>query len=141
MGRGAAAGGLRGGEATARGAFDVAQAADCLGSTQQIISAVTYAEPGSYWLVGTERNLVERLGRQMALKNIYVRLLTNSSCICKTMNLIDPAHLAWLMDSLRRHCENPAAVPLVNQVTVDQTTKNYAKIALDKMLDITAAAS
>jgi len=121
-------------------AFDVAQAADCLGSTQQIIQAISSSESGSRWLVGTERNLVERLARQMVKKDIEVRLLTTSRCTCRTMNLIDPGHLAWLMDNLRRHCENPEEAPLVNQVKVDETTKHYAKMALDRMLAITAAA-
>jgi len=120
-------------------AFDVAQAADFLGSTQQIIQAVSSSEAGSRWLVGTERNLVERLTRQMAAKGIEVRLLTTSRCICRTMNMIDPAHLAWLMDNLRRHCENPGQTPLVNQVKVDEATKRYARLALDRMLAVTAA--
>ena len=120
-------------------AFDVAQAADYLGSTQQIIQAISSSESGSRWRVGTERNLVERLARQAAEKDIEVRLLTTSRCMCRTMNLIDPAHLAWLMDNLRRHCENPEETPLVNQVKVDETTKHYAKMSLDRMLAITAA--
>ncbi|MCP4707653.1 MAG: quinolinate synthase NadA [Planctomycetes bacterium] len=120
-------------------AFDVAQAADFLGSTQQIIQAISSSEAGSRWLVGTERNLVERLGRQMAEKDIEVGLLTSSRCICRTMNMIDPAHLAWLMDNLRRHCENPEAAPLVNQVKVDEATKHYARLALERMLAVTAA--
>ena len=52
--------------------------------------------------------------------------------------MIDPMHLAWLMDHLRQHCENPEEAPLVNQVKVDEATKHYAKMALDRMLSITA---
>ncbi|MFC1783330.1 quinolinate synthase NadA [Planctomycetota bacterium] len=121
-------------------AFDVAQAADAMGSTEQIIKTVSAAKLGSHWLVGTERNLVERLARKMAPQNIQVRLLTDSRCTCKTMNLIDPPHLAWLLDNLRLHCQNPDSIPVVNQVTVGDTTKHHAKIALDKMLDVTAPA-
>ncbi|MCP4708915.1 MAG: quinolinate synthase NadA, partial [Planctomycetes bacterium] len=120
-------------------AFDVAQAADYLGSTQQIIQAISSAEAGSRWLVGTERNLVERVAQKMAEKDIDVRLLTTSRCMCRTMSLIDPAHMAWLMDNLRRHCENPEETPLVNQVKVDEATTRYAKMSLDRMLSVTAA--
>ncbi|KPK77176.1 MAG: hypothetical protein AMJ79_04070 [Phycisphaerae bacterium SM23_30] len=119
--------------------FEVAQAADYLGSTEQIIKTVGAAKPGSRWLVGTERRLVERLARKMMVENIHVELLTDTRCICKTMNLIDLEHLAWLMDNLRQHCQDPEAVPLVNQVSVDEDPKRYAKVALDKMLDITAS--
>jgi quinolinate synthase len=42
---------------------------------------------------------------------------------------IHPAYLAWTLDEL-------AAGRIVNQVTVDEDTAKYAKVALERMLAV-----
>ena len=58
-------------------------------------------------------------------------ILSECQCLCTTMYRIDPAHLLWVLDQL-------AAGKVVNQITVDSQTKYWAKISLQRMLDITA---
>ena len=43
------------------------------------------------------------------------------------MNRIDLPHLVWAMESL-------VSGRLVNQISVDSETSNYAKVALERML-------
>src|SRR5207249_10690725 len=45
--------------------FEVAQAADHIGSTEGIIKAIESAPAGSEWAVGTEIHLVNRLGKAL----------------------------------------------------------------------------
>ena len=58
--------------------FEVAQAADEIGSTEGIIKAVMAGRPGSEWAVGTEIHLVNRLGKE--LKDRKVIPLDPSAC-------------------------------------------------------------
>jgi len=119
--------------------FDVVQQSDYVGSTEKIIQTIRAAEPGTHWMVGTEINLVNRLAQQMTDRNIKVRSLSSTACLCETMYRIDPGHLAWLLDSLAQHCQNPQSVPLTNVVSVDESIKTNARKALDKMLKITTS--
>ncbi len=120
--------------------FEVAQAADFVGSTDTIIKTIRAAEPGSSWVVGTEINLVNRLAGEMAAKNVKVRSLSGTACLCETMYRINLPHLCWVLDQIAEHIENPAQVPLVNRIVVEETIKKDARLALQRMLDITAAA-
>jgi quinolinate synthase len=106
---------------------EVVQAADLYGSTEMIIKAVTESPTGSHWAVGTEINLVERLARQFPDKR--VRSVSNVVCKCSTMYRINPAHLLWTLDNL-------ATGKVVNQITVDSRTAEFARVALDRMLTI-----
>ena len=45
------------------------------------------------------------------------------------MNRIDLPHLVWAL-------ENLAQGHVVNQITVDAETEHYAKVALQRMLDL-----
>ena len=119
--------------------FEVAQNADYVGSTELIIKTVSAAEPRSSWVVGTEIHLVKRLANRLAGKNIKVSSLSDSPCMCETMYRIDLGHLAWLLEKLKGHCDNPEENPLPNQVKVDEETAGNARQALDRMLKITAA--
>jgi quinolinate synthase len=119
--------------------FDVVQQSDFVGSTETIIRIIQAAEPGTSWVVGTEINLVNRLAQQMADRNIKVRSLSRTACLCETMYRIDLPHLAWLLNTLWQHCQNPDRVPLANVVSVDEPIRTDARIALDKMLEITAS--
>lgn len=102
-------------------------AADQYGSTEAIIGAVKNSKPGSIWAIGTEVNLVTRLRDQHPDKTIH--LLAPTSCCCKTMALVTPASLLWLLDNL-------AQGKLVNQITVAPEVAEGAKLALDRMLEI-----
>ena len=90
-------------------------------------------------MIGTEINLVNRLAQQMTDRNVKVHSLSGTACLCETMYRIDLPHLAWLLDTLAQHCQNPQSVPLTNVVSVDESIKADACKALDKMLEITAS--
>jgi len=105
--------------------FEVAQAADQIGSTEGIIKAVRAAEPGSQWAVGTEIHLVNRLSKE--LKDRRVISLDRSVCVCTTMFRITPKHLLWAL-------ENLAAGKIVNRISVEERTRHHARVALDRML-------
>ena len=107
--------------------FEVAQAADEIGSTEGIIRAVTASPPGTKWAVGTEIHLVNRLSRE--LKDHRVISLDSSVCVCTTMFRITPLHLLWAL-------ENLAEGRVVNQISVDDRTRKYARAALDRMLTL-----
>jgi len=104
---------------------EVVLAADYIGSTEKIISTIEQAPAGSAWAVGTELNLVQRLGRANPDKTIV--FLDKTVCYCSTMNRIDLPHLVWALES-------PAAGRLVNQITVDERTAAQARAALEQML-------
>jgi quinolinate synthase len=105
--------------------FEVAQAADAIGSTEGIIKAIQASPAGTEWAVGTEIHLVNRLGKE--LKDHKVISLDPSVCVCTTMFRITPHHLLWAL-------ENLGSGNVVNQISVDERTRHYARIALDRML-------
>ena len=105
--------------------FEVAQAADEIGSTEGIIRAVKASPPGTKWAVGTEIHLVNRLSKE--LKDYRVISLDSSVCVCTTMFRITPLHLLWAL-------ENLAEGRVVNQISVDDRTRKCARAALDRML-------
>jgi quinolinate synthase len=105
--------------------FEVTQAADQIGSTEGIIRAVAASPPGSQWAVGTEIHLVNRLAKEMPDHKIMS--LDSSVCVCTTMFRITPQHLLWALDNL-------AAGNVVNRISVDERTRHYARVALDRML-------
>ena len=104
---------------------EVVTAADLVGSTEFIIKALDAAEPGSAWAIGTELNLVRRIARTHADKQVHY--LDSTVCFCSTMNRIDLPHLVWAMESL-------AAGRVVNQIVVDPDDAHWARVALDQML-------
>jgi quinolinate synthase len=105
--------------------FEVAQAADEIGSTEGIIRSIVASLAGSEWAVGTELHLVNRLAKELPDRKIIS--LDSSMCVCTTMFRITPAHLLWAL-------ENLAVGKVVNQISVDERTRHFAKIALDRML-------
>ena len=107
--------------------FEVVQAADEIGSTEGIIRVITAAPPGSKWAVGTEIHMVNRLSKE--LKDRQVMSLDPSVCVCTTMFRITPVHLLWAL-------ENLGAGKIVNQISVDQHTRKFARAALDRMLSL-----
>ena len=108
--------------------FDVLQAADDSGSTEYILKQVRDGAPGSMWAVGTEVHLVHRLAEEVAPEKTVVSL-DQFGCLCSTMFRVSPNHLLWVLDSL---VDGEA----VNEITVPEEQKKWAKIALDRMLAI-----
>jgi len=107
--------------------FEVTQAADQIGSTEGIIKAITASPAGSQWAVGTEIHLVNRLSKE--LPNHKVMSLDSSVCVCTTMFRITPQHLLWALDNL-------VAGNIVNRISVDERTRHFARVALDRMLTL-----
>jgi quinolinate synthase len=110
---------------------DVVNLSDLSGSTEFIIKTVSAAEPGSVWGVGTELNLVSRLKRRQPDKQVY--FLSPTVCQCSTMFRIDAPHLCWAM-------ENLAEGHVVNRISVPADDKHWARIALQRMLDVSVPA-
>ena len=54
--------------------WEVAQAADDIGSTEYIVKAITTSPAGSVWAVGTEVHLVNRLARSLAPERTVLSL-------------------------------------------------------------------
>jgi len=106
---------------------DVVLKADLVGSTEFIIKTIEAAPPGSSWAIGTELNLVKRLAQNHPDKNIV--FLDKTVCFCSTMNRIDLPHLVWALESL-------VEGTVVNQIEVDPETERWAKVALQRMLDL-----
>jgi len=107
--------------------FEVVQKADLVGSTAYIVKQIESAPPGSEWAVGTEAHLVNRLRHQHPDQNIVV--LSDCQCLCTTMYRIDPPHLCWAL-------ENLVEGKVVNEIKVDQHTRKWATVALERMLAI-----
>jgi len=105
--------------------FEVAQAADQIGSTEGIIKAIQASPAGTEWAVGTEIHLVNRLSKE--LRNHKVISLDPSVCVCTTMFRITPQHLLWALDNLGEG-------NVVNRISVDERTRHHARVALDRML-------
>lgn len=106
---------------------EVVLKADHVGSTEYIIKKLEAAPAGSKWAIGTELNLVKRLGQMFPDKS--VSFLDKTVCYCSTMNRIDLPHLVWALESL-------VLGEVVNQITVDADTTHWAKVALDRMLSL-----
>jgi quinolinate synthase len=104
---------------------EVVAAADENGSTEYIIKAVEEAPAGSVLAIGTEINLVKRLAREHPDKTIFC--LDPVVCPCSTMYRIHPAYIAWALEEL-------VAGRVINQVSVDAETAQWAKVALERML-------
>jgi quinolinate synthase len=109
--------------------WEVCQKADALGSTERIIDLIERAPEGSSFAVGTEIHLVNRLAKRFAPLGKRVVTLDESGCLCTTMYRISPQHLAWTL-------ENLVEGRVMNRIQVDDDVKHWAKVALDRMLEI-----
>ena len=107
--------------------FEVAEAADQIGSTEGIIKAIEASPSGTEWAVGTEIHLVNRLAKELHQHKIIS--LDPSVCVCTTMFRITPQHLLWVL-------ENLGEGNIVNRISVDERTRHYARVALDRMLSL-----
>jgi len=109
--------------------WEVCQKADAFGSTERLIKIVEDAPAGSTFAIGTEIHLVNRLARRFAPEGKKIITLDDSGCLCTTMYRISPQHLAWAL-------ENLIEGRVVNQIQVRKSVKKWARVALDRMLEI-----
>ncbi len=108
--------------------IEVVEKSDLNGSTSFIIKTIESAESGTKWAVGTEVNLVSRLAKRFPDK--HIQLLAPDLCMCATMYRIAPQNLCWAM-------ENLLDGNVVNEIVVDDETKHFALVALQRMIDLT----
>src|SRR5436853_4032158 len=109
--------------------WEVCQKADGIGSTEGLLKMIRQAPAGTMFAVGTEIHLVNRMGKEFAAEGKKVITLDDSGCLCTTMFRISPQHLCWAL-------ENLVEGNVVNQIKVKEEVKHWAKVALDRMLEI-----
>jgi quinolinate synthase len=109
-------------------AHDVVELADRVGSTERILDWVESAPAGSVLGIGTEIHMVQRMANEHP--EVTITSLDPLICPCSTMFRIDGPHLAWVLESLVRG-------EVVNQIGVAPRTAEWARVALQRMLDIT----
>jgi quinolinate synthase len=109
--------------------FEVCQKADALGSTERLIALVEQAPEGQMFAVGTEIHLVNRMAKRFAAEGKRVITLDDTGCLCTTMYRITPQHLCWAL-------ENLVEGRVVNRIQVRPSVKRWAKVALDRMLEV-----
>jgi len=108
--------------------WDVVQAADASGSTENIIRQIRSSPEGSVWAVGTEIHLVNRLAEELAPERT-VMTLDPIGCLCSTMFRVSPNHLLWVLEGL-------CAGEVHNRIVVPDQEKHWTRVALDRMLEI-----
>jgi quinolinate synthase len=114
--------------------LEVCQKADDVGSTEKLLKIIRDAPGGTasnptMFAVGTEIHLVNRMGKEFAAEGKKVITLDDSGCLCTTMFRISPQHLCWAL-------ENLVEGNVVNQIRVKDDVKHWARVALDRMLEI-----
>ena len=102
---------------------EVVDMADADGSTGFIVKFVQEAKPGSTIVIGTEINLVSRL----AMENPDKKIFELARSLCPNMYKINLRNLLWTLDNIGK----------INIVTVPEQIKIEAKVALERMLEIT----
>jgi len=107
--------------------WEVCQKADDLGSTDKLRRLVAEAPSGTKFAIGTEIHLVNRLAKEHPDKTVLT--LNGCGCLCTTMYRISPQHLTWAL-------ENLVEGRVVNRITVRPEVKQWARTALDRMLQI-----
>jgi quinolinate synthase len=111
--------------------WEVCQKADAMGSTERLIKLVSDAPEGSMFAIGTEIHLVNRLAKEFAPRGKKIITLDDTGCLCTTMYRISPQHLAWALENLLEG-------RVVNRIQVREEVKHWARVALDRMLEIRA---
>lgn len=106
---------------------EVVRASDRAGSTSVIIDAVRNAPQGSTVAIGTEINLVRRLGRDNADRVTVVPLLSSE---CSHMAKVTPAKLHRTLERLAKGTAEP--------VRIAPEVVEPARAALERMLTVCA---
>ena len=104
---------------------DVVRLSQYVGSTSYIKRTIEEAKAGTKWAIGTEINFVNRVKRENPDKFI----VPLKEWACREMAKITGLRLAGILESL-------VDGKLPSEVAVDPETARYAKIALDRMLEI-----
>ncbi len=112
--------------------FEVVKQADKVGSTSFIIKTVDQAPSGSKWAIGTEHHMVNRLKKQHPEQ--FITTLAPYACECATMFRISPESLLDVLEHLKLGI-------IKNRIEVSDSDKKWAKVALDRMLEITRKAA
>lgn len=101
---------------------EVVKASDAVGSTSFIVTYVADAPTGSTIIIGTEINLIKRLAMEYPDKKI----LPLKDSLCPNMYKINLKNLLSCLENIGK----------TNIVTVDETIKKDAFIALENMLNL-----
>ncbi|MBL6996280.1 quinolinate synthase NadA, partial [Desulfobacula sp.] len=101
---------------------EVVKASDAVGSTSFIVKYVAQSQPGSTIIIGTEINLIKRLAMEYPDKTI----LPLKDSLCPNMYKINLKNLLNCLENIGK----------TNIVTVDETIKKDAFIALENMLNL-----
>ncbi|MDA3786998.1 MAG: quinolinate synthase NadA [Desulfobacula sp.] len=101
---------------------EVVNASDAVGSTSFIVKYVAQAPKGATIIIGTEINLIKRLAMEYSDKNI----LPLKDSLCPNMYKINLKNLLTCLENIGK----------TNIVTVDETIKKDAFIALENMLNL-----
>ncbi len=102
---------------------EVVELADAVGSTSFIVKYVENAPPDTTIIVGTEINLINRL----SLENPDKEVLDLHYSLCPNMFKINLKNLLWSLENIGQ----------ANVVTVPESVKTDARIALNHMLALT----
>ncbi|WP_353572132.1 quinolinate synthase NadA [Candidatus Albibeggiatoa sp. nov. BB20] len=108
--------------------FEVCQKSDDVGSTEYILNTIRQSPEGMRWLVGTELNMVIRIAEEMKPKGVNVHFMSPTLSMCSTMYRTDPQHLLWTLENIEQGC-------IVNQIKVDPSEAEQARLALQRMFD------
>ncbi len=103
---------------------EIVKSSDYDGSTGFIVRFVEDALPGSTVIIGTEINLIGRLAKEHPDKKI----IPLARSICPNMWKVSLNDLLFTLDNIGK----------VNVIKLKENIREYAKIALRKMLEITA---
>ena len=109
--------------------FEVCQKSPFIGSTETILKTIRDAPTNTRGLVGTELNLVNRLANEVRPEGKEVHFMSPTLCMCSTMFRTDPQHLLWVL-------ENLVEGSVVNEIRVPNEVSTFAKLALDRMLQV-----
>lgn len=101
----------------------VVKLADFVGSTSQIINFVASQPLSQKLAIGTEYNLVNRLRKE----NTFV--LSSTKPECPTMNETSLKHVLETLKAIEKN-------DTTNEVFVEEETAKWAKLALQRMLDL-----
>ncbi|MBC2704119.1 quinolinate synthase NadA [Desulfobacula sp.] len=101
---------------------EVVKASDAVGSTSFIVTYVADAPTGSTIIIGTEINLIKRLATEYPDKQI----LPLKESLCPNMYKINLKNLLTCLENVGK----------TNIITVDETIKKDASIALENMLNL-----
>jgi quinolinate synthase len=105
---------------------EVVRKADFVGSTNMILRTIAESAPGTRWAVGTEHHLVNRLRQEHPDK--FVTSLAPFACQCSTMFRISAEALGAALQSI-------ADGAPINVIRVDEETRRWATVSLDRMME------